>query len=560
MSTKGEQHNLLGAVDDDKSNTEHKTDSSSSTSPSPLPPSDDTSSGVDGLFRNNDKQQQQQHVSKPFREFVRVESALTTTSYTTSSSVNRELTRLVIIAAATAATLGYDVGIMAAAIQPLQQQMNLTSVQKEVAMGSLNFVAAAGALWGGNFANGRGRKPTIQLCGWLFMVGTLLMALALNYWILLLGRTVTGLGVGVSFVVAPVFLSEVAPTEHRGSLNTVFDVAINGGILMGYIVGFLVELSPIPDNLKWRVMLGMGILLPIMVIYNLALLPESPRYLVMKNQPEEAHQVLERLGSEDAASTVASIQEELDNETTATPGFREIVSNLSHLSMGMKLALGLGFWQQVTGTEAVLYYSADFLEQAGLASPTQRLLGNCFVGLCKLTPELFAMRVVDRIGRRPLMLGSAVSLCISTFLLGTSFYFSWSPVVVVVLLCTVMASFSLGLGPFTFLVASEMLGLSERATGMTLCAAVNRSTSGLVALTAVSLNEALGASGFFFIYALIGFVSLPYYYTQLPETSGASLEELAARNRGESGIEASSPTCNTMKTIDERKPLGRDIV
>ncbi|GAX21742.1 MFS transporter, SP family, galactose:H+ symporter [Fistulifera solaris] len=548
MLSKSEKHNLLGQDD-----VQGKTNSPPSPPPPP-PVSEKISPLGDGFFKEN-----KAIPTKTAREFYHTESTVTTTTSYTTSGLNRDLKRLVIIAAATAATLGYDVGIMAAAIQPLQAQLNLTSVQKEFAMGSLNFVAAAGALLGGNFANGQGRKPTIQLCGWLFIAGTLLMALAPDYWVLLLGRIVTGLGVGVSFVVAPVFLSEVAPTDQRGSLNTVFDVAINGGILMGYIVGFLVELSPIPDDLKWRVMLGMGILLPILVLYNLALLPESPRYLVMKNQPDEAHQVLEQLGSEDAASTVASIQDELDNESSATPGFREIISNVAHLSVGMKLALGLGFWQQVTGTEAVLYYSADFLEQAGLASPTQRLLGNCFVGLCKLTPELIAMRVVDRIGRRPLMLGSALSLCISTFLLGTAFFFSWSPVLVVLLLCAVMASFSLGLGPFTFLVASEMLGLSERATGMTLCAAVNRSTSGLVALTAVSLNEALGGSGFFFLYAMIGFVSLPYYSTQLPETSGVSLEELAARNRGEVGIEA-SPRNNTLSKIDERKRLGQNTV
>jgi hypothetical protein len=198
------------------------------------------------------------------------------------------------------------------------------------------------------------------------------------------------------------------------------------------------------------------------------------------------------------------------------------------LSSGMRLAIALGFWQQITGTEAVLYYSADFLQNAGLESPTERLLGNCFVGLCKLTPELIAMHWVDSLGRRPLMLASAGTLFLSTCLISSAFYFHWSPLTVVIFLCSIMASFSIGIGPFTFLVASESLGLSERATGMTLCAATNRITSGSVALTAVSMYQALGSSGLFAVYAVVGFLSLPFYFTTIPETAGKTLEEIAS--------------------------------
>jgi sugar porter (SP) family MFS transporter len=452
------------------------------------------------------------------------------------SAPKAELRRIVLVAAATAATLGYDVGIMAAAIQPLESEMKLSGVQKELAMGSLNFVAALGALLGGAIANKRGRKLTVSVCCWLFVVGTICMAFAPVYGVLLLGRMITGMGVGVSFVVAPVYLAEVAPAEQRGQVNTVFDVAINGGILLGYVIGFLVQLLPIASTLKWRLMLGMGLLLPIAVLFNLRKLPESPRWLVMANMPDAASSVLQGLGQtpRQVMRTVSSIEDELKSEDN------QIVS-LWRWSRGMRLAVALGFWQQITGTEAVLYYSADFLAKAGLESSTQRLLGNIFVGLCKLTPELIAMRVVDSVGRRPLMLGSAVSLMLTTALLALGFWRAWHPMVIVVLLCAVMASFSLGLGPFTFLVASESLGLTERATGMTLCAAANRCTSGTVALTAVSLYEALGNAGLFALYAGIGLISLPFYFTSVPETTGQTLEELAARNRGHTHVHHRQP-------------------
>lgn len=456
------------------------------------------------------------------------------------------LLRLVVVAAATAATLGYDVGIMAAAIQPLEREFHLTGVQKELAMGSLNFVAAAGALLGGHVANAHGRQPTVRVCGWLFVVGTVCMAAAPGYGTLLLGRVITGMGVGVSFVVAPVYLSEVAPTHLRGQLNTVFDVAINGGILLGYVVGFLVQVAlpggartveddtAFVNSLKWRLMLGLGLVLPVVVLANLNALPESPRWLVMRSQTVEAQAVLSGLGEHprQILRTVSSIQEELQTENSLTGAGP--VSMMKNWSYGMWMAVSVGFWQQITGTEAVLYYSSDFLQHAGLQSATQRLFGNCFVGVCKLAPELIAMQVVDRIGRRPLMLGSAVSITVSLAMLATAFWLQWSPLAVVVLLCAVMASFSLGLGPFSFLIASENLGLTERAMGMTLCAATNRITSGLVALTAVSLYEAIGPAGQFTLYAAVGGLSLFFYVPKLQETSGQTLEQLAARNRAAS--------------------------
>lgn len=448
-----------------------------------------------------------------------------------TSTRTHALSKLIWVAAATAATLGYDVGIMAAAIQPLEAEMNLNSVQKEVAMGSLNFVSAVGALLASSVANQRGRKPTIKVCSWLFVVGTLCMALAPDYWILLLGRVITGIGVGVSFVVAPVYLSEVSPAEIRGQINTVFDVAINGGILLGYVVGLLVQTIIPESSSKWRVMLGIGIILPVAVIYNIELLPESPRWLVMTKQSEAASQVLEQIGQNprQIIRTVTSIEEELasdeQNGCSSVISLRQAVLSMPR---DMRLAIALGFWQQITGTEAVLYYSADFLSHAGLESATQRLLGNCLVGLCKLTPDLIAMQLVDRVGRQPLIRASAVLLTASLGALSVAFYVSLSPMWVVVLLCSIMSAFSIGIGPFTYLIASESLGTRERAVGMTLTAAANRCTSGIVALTAVSLYERLGNGGLFALYGAVGLLSLPFYFTQVPETSGQTLEQLAA--------------------------------
>lgn len=427
---------------------------------------------------------------------------------------------LVCVAAATAATLGYDVGIMAAAIQPLEDQLQLSGVQKEIAMGSLNFVAAFGAFLGGHVADKYGRKRTISLCCWLFVVGTIAMAASWSYAVLLVGRIITGLGVGVAFVAAPCYITEVAPTNSRGQLNTVFDISINGGILVGYITGFLVQLF-LPDN--WRLMLGCGLILPLIVLYLLSRLPESPRWFMLQHRKEEAESVLLHLGNTTAETQqiLQDMHDEIEREEHATaPMF----------SHGQLYAIQLGFWQQITGTEAVLYYSADYLERAGLESPLMRLGGNVFVGICKLLPECIAMQYIDTAGRRPLLFGSATMLFLTTLSLSYAFSFEANPIVIVVLLCAVMASFSAGLGPFTFLSASENLAMAERARGMTLCSAANRLTSGTVAMTAVSLTNKVGDAGLFGLYAAAGFFSL-FFYWYVPETAGISLEELAARSQ-----------------------------
>lgn len=444
---------------------------------------------------------------------------LTSTGPSTNKS---NLFLLVSVAAATAATLGYDVGIMAAAIQPLQIQMELSGFQKEIAMGSLNFVAAAGAFIGGHVADRNGRKRTISLCCWLFIVGTVLMALAWDYSALLAGRIITGLGVGVAFVAAPSYISEVAPTDSRGKLNTVFDISINGGILWGYIAGFLVQLV-LPDN--WRLMLGCGLVLPVIVLALLSRLPESPRWLMLVDRKAEAELVLRQLGNslQEANKSIQEMQGEIDREKHVTPPL---------FSKGQRFAIQLGFWQQITGTEAVLYYSADYLERAGLQSPLMRLGGNVFVGICKLVPECIAMQYIDTAGRRPLLFGSAAALTFSIFCLSLALHLEASPGITVALLCAVMASFSAGLGPFTFLSASENLAMSERAAGITYCTAANRVTSGMVAMTAVTLSTLLGDSGLFALYGGAGFLSLFFYFFCVPETAGVSLEELAAQRNG----------------------------
>mmetsp|Transcript_37420 Transcript_37420/g.48415 ORF Transcript_37420/g.48415 Transcript_37420/m.48415 type:complete len:591 (+) Transcript_37420:3-1775(+) len=521
-----------------------------------------------------------------------------------SSSAHDAAWRAVAFAAAisalTAATLGYDVGIMAAAIDYISDTMNLNDVQTQLVVGSLNFISAFGTLIAGQSSDRLGRKTTVWICCGLYILGTACMALAPNYYILLVGRVVTGLGVGVSFVVVPVYISEITPSEARGMLTTCFDVSINMGIVLGYIIGFLVvDLgTSMTKEIKWRLMIAIGGTLPIIVVLSLSYLPESPRWLMSKGRSKEATIVMEKFLGDPilAQEAITSIKEMMkedggyisddddddnngdnnlvgrhneydrNNEESkndeeinvensiqaqretvqALPNvpnsralpltWREILrldplpKSEQYLNSVVFLVVCVGFWQQSTGSEAILYYSSVFLERAGLKSTKERLLGYVLIGFCKLIPEAASMFLVDSMGRRPLLLISSYGLTASMFLIAVVFMFpsNSASIFIVVLLSIFMIFFSIGVGPITWLLASEMLPLRARAKGMTLGSFTNRLISGTVALSALSTCDALGYSGFFALYGTMGILGSIWYVIYIPETKGKTLEEITA--------------------------------
>ena len=428
-------------------------------------------------------------------------------------------------AALTAATLGYDVGVMAAALDRMGS-FHMSSFEKEVLVSSLNFVAAVGALIAGATADFLGRRRTVAVCSFLYLVGTALMTVAVTYGMLLGGRVITGLGVGISFVVGPTYISEIAPHTIRGKLATIFDVSINAGILFGYVVGYAVQnlFGSYSDDVRWRIMIGAGGVFPVLVAIFLVWLPESPRWLLRQGREAEAVTVLEKVIP---LHEVAPAVRDICAEESAQAGWCETLwPRESYLRTALGIAFGLAFWQQITGSEAVLYYSPTFLKNAGLTSEGMLLLGNILVGSAKLLPEFWVMASIDKKGRRWHLLLSATTMTVAIAALAAAFLFKFPPGVAVGLLCAFMATFSAGLGPFSFIAASEIIPLSHRAKGMALVTFINRLTSGAVALTALSLSDKIGEGYYFVIYAGISLVSVKFYYSRVHETAGKTLEQI----------------------------------
>mmetsp|Transcript_28650 Transcript_28650/g.37550 ORF Transcript_28650/g.37550 Transcript_28650/m.37550 type:complete len:526 (-) Transcript_28650:172-1749(-) len=427
----------------------------------------------------------------------------------------------------TSILLGYDVGVISGAILYISEDLGLSTVQEEVLVGMLNLVAAFGGLVAGKAADQIGRRRAIGMACLIFISGAVVKIIASAYWMLLIGRIVTGVGVGCGFVIAPVYIAEITPPKIRGMLVSMTDISINFGILLGYLTAYVCTVS-IDGLWKWRLMLGISIIPPIIILTTLFVLPESPRWLIQHGYRDQGLSVLSRImpSQSEADEALTSIQDSIQGQEREA-SWQEVLSPEDKMIKRVILiALGLGFWQQASGSESVVYYTPLVLEGAGLESANQMLLGTMAVGCFKLGGEIVAALLVERCGRRPLLMTSVILQTLSIFGISAAIQFGATPIVDMVALCSFMWWFSIGLGPVTWVCAAELLPLRYRSKGHSMAVFLNRAMSGLCALTFLSLSNALTIPGGFLFYGIISFFSIFFYAFYIPETKGKSLEEI----------------------------------
>jgi sugar porter (SP) family MFS transporter len=434
-----------------------------------------------------------------------------------------------LIASLISILLGYDVGIMAEAIIYIDKTMPLSTIQGNVVIGCLNMVAAFGGFMAGKSSDALGRKRAIVFACVVFCIGAVLMTISQDFGLLLFGRIITGFGVGSGFVVGPVYIAEVTPKDIRGMMVAFSDVSINFGILLGFGVGIACKDTITSDDAKWRVMLGIGMVPPVLIILFLRYVPESPRWLQYNGRMEEAKEVLLMItGSEEQANEeFTMIQHGIEDEASVTTSWKEVLwPTHRHIMIPVALSLALGFVQQITGTEALIYYSPEILDKAGY--PEASSMNDNFIvviGFCKLIGEACTMFVVDHYGRKPFLYTSAVGLTTFMLLISLAFHFR-DKVAVVLGICGAMLFFSIGIAPLTFVIASELNPLPIRGKAVALTTFVNRFTSGLVALLFNTLVTAFGSlSAYFLFYTVMSFCTI-FFCFYIPETAGQSLEEI----------------------------------
>ena len=485
---------------------------------------------------------------------------------------------------------GYDVGVISGSLSDMASTLSLSTFQQEMATSGLNFVSGLGALLvSGNLLDRLGRKPTLLIASLLLLVGSVVVACANSFGVLLLGRALQGLGSGSGWCACTVYITEVAPTEWRGALVAVSDIGINAGILLGYALDRAVNLSlPEQPELRWRIAMGLAAALPLLYICCChPVLPESPRWLMLAGRETEATLALRRIsGLRDEADATPRVQRELAAMRTSLSQRREVTWSKALWPESRRsrrlvvIAMLLGLAQQLTGTEAILYYTPRILNQCpgegerasaggggaialiegggGGAMASVERGGECTsaetiflvslgVGLSKLFGELVAAAVVERTGRRAALTTSNLLVSLAVFAIALKFACDWPAEVGAVALSLVMLLFSLGPGPLTWVVINEVLPLALRAKVVAIALLCNRVGSGTIALTFLSLKEAVGVVAAFSLYGALGLLVTCFYHFCVPDVTGQALEqnedtpEVEAVGGADGGVVSAAP-------------------
>jgi sugar porter (SP) family MFS transporter len=392
--------------------------------------------------------------------------------------------------------------------------------------------SVTGAALGGLLGDRFGRRHMIILAAIIFGVGAVLTAFTPNLAILIVGRIVVGVGIGIASFISPMYISEVAPKSIRGTLVFLNQLALTLGILLAYLVDYL--FTKVPDG--WRWMLGLAIVPALALGLGMAKMPDSPRWLIMRNRGGQARTVLQKIRGTQAVDPEL---EEIHN-SLATEGSSKWSDLLSPaLRFPLIIGIGLAVFQQVTGINTVIYYAPTILEFSGLKSAGASILATTGVGVINVLFTIVGSWFVDRAGRRPLLLTSLTGMAISLGLLAISFQLpelaSSLGVAVVLILMLYVASFAIGLGPVFWLLISEIYPLNVRSKAMSVATVANWGANLIVAVTFLSIVQALGRPGAFWLYAILTVASVIFTYKLVPETKDRTLEQIQAEMKGQHG-------------------------
>ncbi|XP_043701025.1 polyol transporter 5-like [Telopea speciosissima] len=472
------------------------------------------------------------------REGIEIEAQQRTTA-TPSVGFNKYVLASAMLASTNSILLGYDIGVMSGAVLFIKENLNITSVQVEILVGSLNVCSLIGSLASGKTSDLIGRRYTIVLAAATFLAGAILMGFAPSFPFLLAGRVVAGIGVGFSLMIAPVYTAELSPATTRGFLTSLPEVFINIGILLGYISNY--AFSVLSENINWRLMLGVAAVPALGIATGVMVMPESPRWLVMQGQIEEANRVLIRTSKseEEALMRLAEITKDASaSENLRGKGaWKEMFFKPSKPIRRMLIAaIGINFFMQASGNDAVVYYCPEVFRAAGIRKKKELVGVTIIMGIAKTSFVLISALYLDRFGRRPMLLLGSMGMTVSLAGLGLGSKFRegsvrkplWAIVLCVVAVCADVSFFSIGLGPVTWVYSSEIFPTRLRAQGSSMAVSVNRMMSGVVSMTFLTISEKITFGGTFFVLAGIMGIGVIFFSVFLPETKGKSLEEMEA--------------------------------
>ena len=420
---------------------------------------------------------------------------------------------------------GYDMGIIAAALIFVRDSFRLSTRMEEVVVSVVLIGAMLGALVGGSIADRIGRRATLVWGGGMFIVGSILAPLSPNVATLVVARALLGMAIGFTSVTAPVYVSELAPPQSRGTLIGLYQFALTTGIVLANVVGYWLA-----GQQGWRLMFGIGAVPAALFLILILTLPESPRWLFAQNRLGAAQTVLKSYTDEAGAKVLledirTALLTKVDKRWSAlwSPAVRN----------SLLIAVGFTVLQQVTGINTIIYYGPQIFALAGITSNKNAIFATLIVAVTNMLATIIALVLVDRVGRKPLLYAGVGGMTFSLFLLAYAFHnqasFGSSPgIVATVCLMVYITCFAFSMGPIAWILASEVFPLRLRARGIAAATLGSGASNFLVSLTFLSLIKAAGNALTFIIYGVFCIITLLFVRFIVPETKGRELESISA--------------------------------
>ena len=421
---------------------------------------------------------------------------------------------------------GFDVGIIAAALLFVRNTFALSTHLEEIVVSVVPAGTMVGAIVGGILSDRLGRRVTLLWSGVIFIVGSILAPLSPNVGALIAARSLLGFAIGFTSVTAPVYVSELSPPQLRGTLIGMYQFALTLGIVFANLVGYWFAAAQ-----SWRLMFATGVLPALVFLALVFTVPESPRWLFIKDRTEEGEQVLlsytDARGAQLLLDDIHLGTELRQNQERWTALFA------AKARRGIVIAVGFVVLQQLCGINTVIYYGPQIFALAGLDSNQHAIFASVLVSVMNMLATVIALFLVDRIGRKPLLYagvgGMLASLLVLAFTFGHQAKATHATgITAVVCLMVYIACCAASMGPIAWILVGEVFPLPLRSRGAAAATLGYGLSNTLVSLTFLSVIHRIGSAATFGVFALFCAVTLLFTRFVIPETKALELESISA--------------------------------
>jgi MFS transporter, SP family, galactose:H+ symporter len=447
--------------------------------------------------------------------------------------MNSRVILIALIAATGGLLFGFDTGVISGALPSLKDDWSLNDHSIALLTTGVLFGAVIGAICSGKLSDYLGRRKMIIINAIIFAAGALGCAYATSTQMLIAMRVLVGIAIGITSYVVPMYIAEISPAAHRGTLVTLNQLMITIGLLVSYITDYLFSNNANPAS--WRPMFLIGVVPSIVLLTGMIFLPETSRWLISKNRYAEGKKVLMSMESpESAENTLREIELDLAAERHAPKGSNGILQ--PWLRPALIITVGIFFFQQFSGVNTIIYYSPIIFKMAGITGNAASILPAIVIGIVNVIACGVSVFFLDKAGRRKLYMIGIYGMIPSLALAGLCFFLKdrlGSSLIYLSVLSIICFIFfiNISLSPLGWLLISEIYPINVRGLGMSIGSLSHWGFNAIIAFTFLRMVNALGVAGTFWIYSAVCILGLCWGYFYIPETKGKSLEEIEAHWR-----------------------------